>query len=490
MTLSFQKSVAASVAPEIALAEPPNPATRALLRQVGILFFIALICSPAFTPAAALLRIALPAATFVIGFLMLRRGRLSTYVSFVIWLTLLTPFVRRVVDLHSGWIEGNLLLLAPLTATLPCLAVLPSLVRGRAGRASLPFLVIFSVVSYGFLLNITQGRLVEGGVDYLRWVLPPCLGALLVVNNATWEEVQADIVALCTIAVPLLSLYAAIQFVFVPGWDAFWMNNVEMDSIGVPAPFEVRVFSTMASPGPFAYFLLTALTLLTGAVGLTRWIGLASGGAALALTAVRTSWLGLGLALAYLFAFSSHRVRASIVMAVAVCAVIFPIAFSFPPLQRMLVERVQSMTSLSDTSYEARALQYAGMFDALSDEPWGRGLALRGALKGKVAANGFEVTDGGFIEIFASLGLAPGVFYLTSILVLIARTFGTGREGKANPGVIAAQAIAIVSFMQLTSGMTFTGEGGILLWAVMGAAIARQQGAARSRVGPVEALLV
>ncbi|MEM5591073.1 hypothetical protein AAHH67_03935 [Niallia circulans] len=64
--------------------------------------------------------------------------------------------------------------------------------------------------------------------------------------------------SLSTIAV-FLSIYGWIQYFYLPEWDKLWMENVEMNSIGIAEPMNFRIFSTVNSPGPFALFLSIAI---------------------------------------------------------------------------------------------------------------------------------------------------------------------------------------------------------------------------------------
>jgi hypothetical protein len=53
----------------------------------------------------------------VLTAVLIERRSLTGYLSFVIWLWMLTPLVRRLADLQSGWHEPSLILLAPYGAT-------------------------------------------------------------------------------------------------------------------------------------------------------------------------------------------------------------------------------------------------------------------------------------------------------------------------------------------------------------------------------------
>ena len=78
------------------------------LLQLGFAAAIALALA---ARLGALLQYLFPIAAILTAVLIERRS-LPGYLSFVIWLWMLTPLVRRVADLQSGWHEPSLILLA------------------------------------------------------------------------------------------------------------------------------------------------------------------------------------------------------------------------------------------------------------------------------------------------------------------------------------------------------------------------------------------
>ena len=94
----------------------------------------------------------------------------------------------------------------------------------------------------------------------------------------------------------LAGAYALYQFVAIPPWDAEWMRNVEMTSIGLPEPFAVRVFGTLHAPGVLAMFLLVPIgTLWLSRPTLSRLPAVCLVSAALLLSQVRAAWIGVML---------------------------------------------------------------------------------------------------------------------------------------------------------------------------------------------------
>src|SRR5512133_3487733 len=64
-----------------------------------------------------LFEVAFPAAALAVGLMCYRTGP-HRYLTFVWWLWLLTPGIRRIVDGHAGWNPQNPVLLAPLVVSL------------------------------------------------------------------------------------------------------------------------------------------------------------------------------------------------------------------------------------------------------------------------------------------------------------------------------------------------------------------------------------
>jgi hypothetical protein len=90
-------------------------------------------------------------------------------------------------------------------------------------------------------------------------------------------------------------LYGVVQFVVMPPWDRIWMIGTDLQSIGRPEPFSVRVFGSMTMPGTFAVVMEVGLLLLLSAEVRGRLPTLVLGFIGLLLSRIRTAWLGLRL---------------------------------------------------------------------------------------------------------------------------------------------------------------------------------------------------
>ena len=100
------------------------------------------VVRPLFTPVAIVLAVAL----FTIS--------RTQYVTFVIWLFFLTPFVRRVVDYQLGYQETSLVVLAPILAASVSLYLLVKKLPLLYSIGFLPFLIILCGLLYAYFVGI------------------------------------------------------------------------------------------------------------------------------------------------------------------------------------------------------------------------------------------------------------------------------------------------------------------------------------------------
>lgn len=439
----------------------------ALLRQALMLAMVALLAAPAATPAAGLARLSFPAGAALIAGWLLLRGRLRAYVTFCLWLFLLTPFVRRLADAHAGYVQGNTLMLAPYLALAWSVLDLPRFMLARGGRAQWPMALVFAAILYGFLLALAQGRLFPATLDLLRWVTPPLLACSIVVRGgaapAAWRSLCRELGALALLALPLLSAYGLYQFATAPEWDVLWMLNTDMSSIGLPHPFQIRVFGTMNSPASLAYYLEALILITLTLRSPLRWPNVALGLAALAVSLVRSAWLGLAAGLVLLLILAPLRVRVAMMMALAAAALMSPVVLSTPRLEKLVSERVATLTDIAqDKSFSERGASYAEAWQEVSLQPLGEGLGIA-----NVAANYTDrqrVIDGGPIEILLALGVPAGLIYIgATATLLIAATI---RPILASDSEIASAfiVIALVQALALASVTSLAGEIGVVFW--------------------------
>jgi hypothetical protein len=449
-----------------------EPAGRgALIRQAVLLLIVAFLAAPAVTPLAGWVRLTFPAMAALIAGGLILRNRSAVYVTFCLWLFLLTPLVRRIVDSQVGYSQGNVLMLAPYLAVAWAALQTPRFFLTPGRPAQWPMALLFVAILYGFVLALAAGRVFPGTLDLLRWTIPPLLACYLIVRAMDWEAICVELRAWATLALPLVSLYGLHQFVAPPTWDAIWMVYGGMNSIGQPQPFEVRVFSTLNSPASLAYYL-NALILITLALK-TRWraLNVALGSATLAVTLVRSAWLGLAAGLLLLLARAPVRLRASVLVMGLVGVALVPVALTNPRAEKAVIERIETLTNIGqDWSYTQRTRAYEDATRELVESPWGYGLGIA-----NVAANYTEkprVVDGGPIEILLSLGVLFGVVYLAVVALLLIAAIMWPAPATHGDLFAAAVAIAVAQALAFSSVTTFIGEIGVLFWLAIGLVLA------------------
>ncbi|CAN5456549.1 hypothetical protein BH10PSE12_BH10PSE12_29820 [soil metagenome] len=449
-----------------------NPGWSAWQGQAQIIFAILIMAAPAFTPAASMMRLVFPALAAVVGAYWFYRQDPAKYVGFCFWLFIVTPFVRRIVDYKVGFTEGSLLMLAPYAAAAIAFVSLPQFFTRRQIRGQVAFAAVFLAVFYGFLLALLNGRVNAGAFDMLRWAVPPAIAAYILVNDEHARAIGDEIRRCCLIALPVLSLYGLYQYVAPPQWDAIWMIGSKMNSIGVPLPYQIRIFSTLNSPGSFAYYLLAFLLFGLSGRGMLRFLSLGLGAAALAVTLVRSAWLALAAGLLLLLIIGTWRVRVAILTVAGIAIFALPIAYTVPQVGQNLSARLQSVTELSrDYSAADRSRGYTRMIADLQNNVMGSGLAVAGDYQSYQGEGARRVIDGAVIEIFLALGVFGGCIYSAGIAAVVVAVLIRRTDGESEL-VRASRAILLAMTLALASGTTTVGENGLLFWLAAGLSLA------------------
>lgn len=444
----------------IGLARVPNGTV------IGLVF---VLCANAGCVAgvAGLVTIAFIGGGFGIA-LLLARVRPLAALEFALWLWVLGPQVRRMVDLSTGYHEPSLILLA---APLASLVTLPSVHRLRRldlVRWVRPLLVAVAAMTLGYVVGAARIGLQPATAALLSWIAPVLFGLQLIAVGDDVDDLRATVERFLTWSTLIVGVYGVAQFYIVPPWDALWMDNAPMNSIGVPEPFEIRVFSTLNSPGPMAVFLAAALLYLAGARHAWRVPAQVAGYAALALSLVRSAWLAWLLGIVLVVAAGRSRARTTAVIAViaiAVCALQLS-----GPMQQVVADRLdETREGRQDDSLVERLALHRAMVPALAGEAIGNGLGATGnaSTLGTDSSTGLAVLDSGLIDFGYSLGLPAGLLALGALWYGGLELARAGlRRGVVGAEIIAGGASVLV---QLLFGNALAGVGGVmffLLWAL------------------------
>lgn len=412
----------------------------------------------------------------------LARHRPVATIEFSLWLWILGPQVRRMVDVSTAYYHdpSYILIAAPL-ASLVLSPHIRTLRWQGLRRPVRPLLMAVAAITVGYAVGAVQIGLRPATGALLLWLVPPLLGLQAIAVGDDHDELAAAVERVFVWGTLIVGIYGIVQFSAVPTWDAFWMNNAPIASIGAPHPFEVRVFSTLNSPGPLATFLAAAVLYLTSARHAMRVPAQVAGLMCLALSMVRTAWLATLLGLVFVMTAGRSRARVTALTALALVAV--AILQVSGPVEQAIVDRIdESREGSQDDSFVARLALHEEMVPALVDDVAGRGLGASGvAARLGDATTGIVDLDSGLLDFAFTLGLPAALFALAAIGMGGAELARTGlRRGVLPVGVVAA---GLSVLLQMLGGNTLTGIGGVVFFLVWGVGLRTLVNAAPAAVG-------
>jgi hypothetical protein len=412
--------------------------------------------------APALLRPLFPVATCFAGYVIYRRNE-SYYLSFVLWIYMLAPLLRRLVDWKTSYQDPSMILVAPLLVTL-----LPVIDLRRRLRMVAPFirtgaLFALSGVVFGAGVGMIKHPSVSEVLLAFMWTAPLVLG--LFTASIREPEMLGRVISRTLLwGVLLMSAYAIYQYCVAPPWDTFWLKEVSFralnPSFGHGKPFEIRVWGTMNAPGPFAIFLSAGVVWLSTLDGVLPVLASLMGYIVLFISLVRTAWIQTIIGL-LIFIFGC-RTKATIRSITSVLLIVGLVAIVLPNSWQAsgVYDRLQTFSSLdSDGSVNDRKDMYNYMAGVISSTPLGAGL------EAPLVVHGFTV-DSSFVEVFYSLGWLGGLCYFCGIAYLLVRVALSLRSFSREQA--AAAAITLACATQAFSGDIVYRQGGIVLWLFFG----------------------
>ena len=262
--------------------EPP-------LGWTAILAFVLFTAVCIFSGATAILRNGYIAVSFAVGaFLYFKYPIL--YVGFTWWMWFVTPFIVRIVDLRSGFDPSRFMLVSQYLVTLIPLHALLVYLPKSLRQGGLPFVMAFLGVFYGSLVGIIKTTPMTVARGIFDWLPPIVFAFFLFINWREYPRYRQVIQRTFIWGTLVMGVYGVWQFIVAPEWDVYWLIETELKSMGNPAPLELRVWSTMASPAPFSGVMMAALLLLLTLVHYLNIPATAVGYLSFLLTSVRTLW--------------------------------------------------------------------------------------------------------------------------------------------------------------------------------------------------------
>lgn len=434
---------------------------------------------PAFAGYAAASKYLSPAVGLIIAALIARKDK-QQYVVYCFFLFIVTPLLRRLVDVNAGWDATNPIMLMPYAALAVAVPTGFASAFIANGRYQLAFLCTFFSVAYGFILAVGAGSAVAGAVDAMRWAFPLAMAAYIVVYRAEMDGLYQRLARFFAFILVPLSLYTIVQFVNPPSWDILWMQNVPMNSIGVPAPFEVRAFGTLNSPGSLACVLLVGIVVCLSHWRLRDVISIALAVPALLLTLARSEWGGLAVSVLFLSALVPGRMVVRLLLLGAAFVSVVSMELASSEMTTVIGQRIGTISDLqNDDSAQERAVEYDDFFDELNTMFIGDGFGASGAYRANFGNKPVLYVDSGFIETIMNLGVIGAVVYFAGAMFMVVQALSLAfRNRSAEVCGFAAAVLGII--VETPFGTMHTGEFGMLLWTLTGALLAKRLSLAES----------
>lgn len=404
------------------------------------------------------------------SFLLAKRSPAS-YVSFVVWLLALTPGLRHYVEYHSVFSQSNPMMLAPygaMAASLP--ACLDYVLKLR--RYTPVFMAMVAIVILGAWGALLTGALQDPLLTAVRWICPILLAIYVCAEAETLGDVRDRLISTLRVALPALSAYGLLQFVAIPPWDAYFMEMAPITSIGFPEPFQVRVFSTMNSPGSFAALLAFGMLLLLPKIRGWEFLSLLLAFGALFVTTQRAAMGALVLAVTVLALTTRQRqIQAGVGKMLVICGIALVAMLAMPEAAVKITGSLTSVTNLSnDGSAQERAVQYEQLGSKLESRPYGWGLAW--STNQFLKDGSTFALDSAIIDILVSFGVVGGIVFLGTLGTIFAQTWFIA-SSTTDPQAKAEFGAVIYGISQLPFGGQHAGEHGMFFYLAVGLVLAR-----------------
>lgn len=396
----------------------------------------------------------------------------AAYVSFTLWLWFLTPFVRRMLDMHHGWTTASPVLLAPIAVALLAGVTVLRRVGEMRGILYAPYLLVLMAFGYGYAIGIINAGMVPATYALVTWLAPALFGLHIAINWRRYPELAASVRQTFVWALPLLAAYGVYQFVKMPRWDALWMINADLRSIGAPRPFLARIFGTLNTPGPYAAFLCAGALMVLPSKGRLRFISVGIAMVSLLLARTRAVWIAFIIGLVtQQIGQPLKRMPKYVITLIAVALVSIPIA-SMPQFSALIAPRLRSLTNLSeDNSFIKRYNFSEAAAATIVETAEGSGLGTTGGAIKLRGGQGVRSLDNGFLEVFYIFGWPGGSLFFLGIAGLTLQS-ARFRETRVDSFANAARATSVALIAILPIGDVFTGPTGTLLWMSVGFGIA------------------
>jgi cell division protein FtsW (lipid II flippase) len=308
-------------------------------------------------------------------------------------------------------------------------------------------------------------------LDLLEWGCPLFFAFHVLVHYQQYPMYRRLTRSVFTWGILIMGVYGVVQYFSPLPWDRFWVIASEMTTIGRPDPYELRIFSTLNSPGPFAGILMVGLLVLLEARSVSARLALAPGFVSFLLSLVRSAWGGFAVALLYAGVRLQSRLRLRLLVVLGVGALLsLPLLLNDAVSERV-APRVETLGQIgSDDSFRARSSLYSIAALNSITEPIGRGLGSfgRAATFNEKAIASF---DSGLMIIPFTLGWTGATLYLFGWIWMIYWILRL-RQRDTDQFTMIAAAIVTGMIAQMVFSNQLTGVIGMATWTFTALAVA------------------
>lgn len=392
----------------------------------------------------------------------------AAFLAFTVSLWFYTPLVRRVLDLQHGFTATNLALAAPVLASTVALLTVLRFARELKGVLFAPALLVIAAVTYGFLVGAIRNGVVPAFYAYLTWLSPAMIGLHTALHWRRYPEFRETFLRTLAWGIGPAALYGIVQFVVMPPWDAYWMISTDLQSIGDPVPYSVRVFGPMTMPGTFAVVMEVGLLLLLSANVRGRLPSLVLGFIGLLLSRIRTAWLGFVFGLVLQFVTQPVRRLPRNWITIAVMALLSLPVITIPRIREGITDRLSSITAGNeDSSVRSRVMVARAGYALVLDYAEGAGLGATGSAVTARSKGGIRNFENGLLEVFYLFGWPGGLLFFLGMIGIVLQGMRLA-DGRFDQFANAVRSGAAALLASLLISEIFTGAAGTLFWVLIG----------------------
>lgn len=431
--------------------------------------FVCIVVAALLTPASKLLVVLAPALAFAIA-LYLHKRHCGYYVGLVCWLFFLTPMLRRLIEFRTGETTASFVMISPFLACFAGLAIFRDNWLQLLSPVLRNMLYVTAAIAYGTIVGVLSNPKVAVVQDVFGWIAPICFALYIYAQREHLDELLNSFRLNFLYGVLIMGLYGIVQFFFMPPWDAFWMENSTLTSIGFPQPMEVRVFSTMNTPQPFADYLLCGVMFGITSTRRIRYLAIPVALLVLGLTMSRSAWGGGLLGLILLSVSLTARQRMRIVSLLLACVVLIGAAVQIPQINEILTRRLQTLTAIQqDGSFNDRVQNQQAAISAFESSPFGLGMGADARAKNNGSSYGvpqqsLTIGDNGIEEVLLSFGWCGSIVFLIGFGGAVLACVRTSRH----PELMAVKGLLVAMVSQVALMGIFLGASGFLVWSSIG----------------------